>query len=150
MESTYKGNRTKRKPAGYAKLKKWAMSTWKSVMKPGLEADDALGIVATQGNISNFVLVSPDKDMEQIPCRLYNLKREFTQTPEDAERKLYVQCLTGDSTDGYSDLARRLNVLILFWIIEQAVVGRPVSRLSRPPVRPTTTPSRTLNGHPLG
>ena len=101
VEPTYKGNRTKRKPAGYAKLKKWAMSTWKSVMKPGLEADDALGIVATQGNISNFVLVSPDKDMEQIPCRLYNLKREFTQTPEEAERKLYVQCLTGDSTDGY-------------------------------------------------
>ena len=101
VDPTYKGNRIKRKPAGYMKLKQWCMSTWKSVMKPGLEADDALGIVATQGNISNFVLVSPDKDMEQIPCRLYNLKREFTQTPEEAERKLYHQCLTGDSTDGY-------------------------------------------------
>ena len=48
IEPTYKGNRTKRKPAGYMKLKKWCMSTWKSVMKPGLEADDALGIVATR------------------------------------------------------------------------------------------------------
>ena len=102
IEPTYKGNRTRRKPAGYLKLKKWCMSTWKSVMKPGLEADDALGIVATKGDISNFVLISPDKDMEQIPCRIYNLKNEFTQTPEEAEFKLYYQCLCGDSVDGYS------------------------------------------------
>ena len=54
-----------------------------------------------KGDITNFVLVSPDKDMEQIPCRIYNLKQEFTQTAEDAERKLWHQCLTGDSTDGY-------------------------------------------------
>lgn len=101
VDPEYKGNRTKRKPAGYSKLKKWCMDTWKSVMKPNLEADDALGIVATKGDIENFVLVSPDKDMEQIPCRIYNLKREFTQTPEDADRKLWIQCLTGDSTDGY-------------------------------------------------
>ena len=69
---------------------------------PELEADDALGIAATSGQYSNFVLVSPDKDMQQIPCRIYNLKDEFTQTPEAAERKLYEQALTGDSTDGYS------------------------------------------------
>ena len=35
--------------------------------------------------------------MQQIPCRIYNLKNEYTQTPELAERKLYEQCLTGDS-----------------------------------------------------
>ena len=69
---------------------------------PTLEADDALGIACTSGDYSNFVLVSPDKDMQQIPCRIYNLKEEFTQNPEDAERKLYEQALTGDSTDGYS------------------------------------------------
>lgn len=102
VEETYKGNRRKRKPAGYLKLKNWAMDTWKSVMKPGLEADDVCGILATNGSLENFVLVSPDKDMEQIPVRIYNLKTEFTQTPEAAERKLYEQCLTGDSTDGYS------------------------------------------------
>ena len=68
---------------------------------PALEADDALGIAATSGLYDNFVLVSPDKDMQQIPCRIYNLKDEFTQTAEDAERKLYEQALTGDSTDGY-------------------------------------------------
>ena len=29
---TYKGNRIKRKPCGYKKLKRWAMQTWKSCL----------------------------------------------------------------------------------------------------------------------
>ena len=102
VDPSYKGNRTKRKPAGFLKLKNWAMEEWSAIVKPGLEADDVLGILATNGSIDNFVLVSPDKDMQQIPCRIYDLKNEYTQTPELAERKLWEQALTGDSTDGYS------------------------------------------------
>jgi DNA polymerase-1 len=101
IDPTYKGNRTKRKPAGYRKLVAWGRESYKSQMMPGLEADDVLGINATQGNFDDFVLISPDKDMLQIPCRIYDLKTEFTQTPEAAERKLYEQALTGDATDGY-------------------------------------------------
>ena len=78
------------------------MEKYPSLIMPTLEADDALGIAATSGEYENFVLVSPDKDLQQIPCRLYNLKDEWTVKPEDAERKLYEQALTGDSTDGYS------------------------------------------------
>ena len=102
VDATYKGNRTKRKPAGYLKLKKWAMDKYPSIMKPSLEADDVMGILATNGSLDNFVLISPDKDMAQIACRIYDLKNEYVQTPELAERKLYEQCLTGDSCDGYS------------------------------------------------
>ena len=42
---------------------------------PGLEADDAMGIYATQypGNI----IISPDKDIKQIPGTLYNLDKTF-------------------------------------------------------------------------
>ena len=98
---SYKGNRIKRKPAGYKKLKEWAMNTWPSVLWPSLEADDVLGILATRGDLTNFIIVSPDKDLQQVPCRIYNLKEEFTQTPEAAKRKLYEQCLQGDATDGY-------------------------------------------------
>jgi DNA polymerase-1 len=94
----------RRKPCGYRRLKDWACSTWDSRSTYGLEADDVLGIAATSGEFNNFVLISPDKDMEQIPCRLYNLKEEFTQTPEAAERKLWMQTLTGDSTDGYQGI----------------------------------------------
>ena len=102
VDPEYKGNRVKRKPCGYLKLKQWAMDTYPSIMKPTLEADDVLGILATKGDIRDFVLISPDKDMQQIPCRIYDLKSEFTQTPEAAVRKLYEQALTGDQTDGYS------------------------------------------------
>ena len=77
------------------------MFTYPSVMKYALEADDVCGILAANGSLGNFVLISPDKDMEQIPCRIYNLKDEFTQTPEDAELKLWLQALSGDQTDGY-------------------------------------------------
>ncbi len=101
IDPSYKGNRTKRKPCGYLKLKNWGLETYPSLVRPGLEADDSLGIDATSGQFDSFVLVSPDKDMAQIPCRIFDLKNEYTQTPEQAERLLYMQCLTGDSTDGY-------------------------------------------------
>ena len=102
IDPDYKGNRTKRKPCGYLKLKQWGMDKYLSMMKPSLEADDIIGILATNGHVKDFIIVSPDKDMEQIPGRIFNLKDEFTNTPERAVRKLYEQALTGDSTDGYS------------------------------------------------
>lgn len=101
IDPSYKGNRTKRKPCGYLKLKNWGMETYPSLVYPHLEADDVLGIVATNGSVKDFVLISPDKDMAQIACRIYDLKEEYTQTAGAAERLLYKQCLTGDSTDGY-------------------------------------------------
>ncbi len=101
IDPSYKGNRVKRKPCGYLKLKQWGMDTYPSIMLPNLEADDALGIMATNGSFKDFVLISPDKDMAQIPCRIYDLKEEYTQTAGAANRLLYKQCLTGDSTDGY-------------------------------------------------
>jgi DNA polymerase-1 len=102
IDPSYKGNRTKRKPCGYLRLKNWGLTNFKSVIKPGLEADDVCGILATNGMLKDFVLISPDKDMEQIPCHLFNLKTEFSQSPEEARRRLFEQCLTGDQTDGYS------------------------------------------------
>jgi DNA polymerase-1 len=101
VDPTYKGNRTKRKPAGYLKLKEWAKSQWESIQLPRLEADDALGIAATSGEWDNFILCSPDKDMEQIPCRIWNGKEEFVQEPAKAIYKRWLQSLTGDQTDGY-------------------------------------------------
>ena len=66
----------------------------------GLEADDAMGIYATQhkGNI----IVSPDKDMRQIPGKLYNLETTQDITAEEGTQWHYIQTLAGDQTDGYS------------------------------------------------
>ena len=101
VDPSYKGNRIKRKPAGFFKLKEWAKGQWDAIQVPGLEADDALGITVTSGKHDNFILCSPDKDMEQFACRIWNNREEFTQTPEKAELKRWHQALTGDPTDGY-------------------------------------------------
>jgi 5'-3' exonuclease len=101
VDPTYKGNRLKRKPAGYKKLKEWAKSQFHCVEQEGLEADDLIGIEVTLGKHDNFVLCSPDKDMEQFPVRIWNGRQEFTQSPEKAVLKRWMQALTGDQTDGY-------------------------------------------------
>lgn len=101
VDPEYKGNRIKRKPCGYLKLKNWGMESYPSISYPRLEADDVMGILATNGSLSNFVLISPDKDMAQIACRIYDLKTEYTQAPGAAKRLLFKQTLTGDTTDGY-------------------------------------------------
>ena len=65
-----------------------------------LEADDAMGIYATAhpGN----VIVSPDKDMKQIPGKLYNLEDNWVITEEEGAKWHMIQTLAGDQTDGYS------------------------------------------------
>ena len=58
-----------------------------------------MGIYATEhpGNI----IVSPDKDMRQIPGKLYDMKETVTIDPEDGRRWHLIQTLAGDQTDGY-------------------------------------------------
>lgn len=102
VDPTYKGNRIRRKPAGFLKLKNWAKSQWQSEQLPGLEADDAIGIAVTSGRHKNLILCSPDKDLEQFPCRIWNGREEFVQTPAKAAYKRWYQALTGDQTDGYA------------------------------------------------
>ena len=67
---------------------------------PTLEADDALGIYATQypGN----VICSPDKDMRQIPGQLYDMSDITTVDPQDGAKWHLIQTLAGDQTDGYA------------------------------------------------
>jgi DNA polymerase-1 len=67
---------------------------------PQLEADDAMGIHATSND--ECVIVSPDKDMKQIPGTLYNLDETFTIDKQSGWEWFLIQTLAGDSTDGYS------------------------------------------------
>lgn len=96
----YKGKRTKRKPVGYKRLLDWCKANYKTVRYLNVEADDALGMECHL-DPSNFVLVSPDKDMKQISCRIFNGEEEFDVTPEEADYWFWTQCLTGDPVDGY-------------------------------------------------
>lgn len=96
----YKGHRNRKKPCGYKRAIREISKEHETIIMDELEADDALGIYATQhpGNI----IVSPDKDMRQIPGRLYDLKELTLVTPEEGNQWHYIQTLAGDQTDGYS------------------------------------------------
>jgi DNA polymerase-1 len=65
-----------------------------------LEADDAMGIYATK--FSGNVIVSPDKDMRQIPGSLYTLAEHLTVNKAEGAKWHLIQTLAGDQTDGYA------------------------------------------------
>ena len=96
---SYKGHRNRKKPCGYKRVINKLKTEFEVIVMPELEADDAMGIYATQhpGNI----IVSPDKDMKQIPGTLYNLDEKFTVTINGGRAWHLIQCLSGDQTDGY-------------------------------------------------
>ena len=95
----YKGHRNRKKPCGYKRVINALRKEYKVIIKPTLEADDTMGIYATRypGN----TIVSPDKDMRQIPGQLYNFEDTFTVTPEEGAKWHLIQTLAGDQTDGY-------------------------------------------------
>ena len=96
----YKGHRNRKKPCGYKRVINELKKEYKVIIKPTLEADDTMGIYATKypGNI----ICSPDKDMKQIPGKLYNFDETFTVSKEEGAKWHLIQALAGDQTDGYS------------------------------------------------
>lgn len=103
VDPEYKGNRVKRKPAGYKRLLNYAFDTFTCKRIDCLEADDLLGLDCHMSS-ENFVVVSPDKDMKSIACRLFNGEEEIEVTSEAADRQFHLQCLTGDVVDGYKGI----------------------------------------------
>ena len=96
----YKGHRNRKKPCGFKRVINQLKKDYRVIIKPTLEADDALGIYQTmyEGNI----IVSPDKDMRQIPGKLYDFNETVEITPEQGAQWHLVQTMAGDNTDGYS------------------------------------------------
>ena len=97
---SYKGHRNRKKPCGYRRVISELSNQYEVIRMPTLEADDAMGIYAT-ANPGN-VIVSPDKDMRQIPGKLYNLDELVDITEEEGRQWHLIQTLAGDQTDGYS------------------------------------------------
>jgi DNA polymerase-1 len=87
---------------GYKALKAWVTGEYNTVVKPGLEGDDCLGIIATKPD-SDCIIVSDDKDLKTIPGRLFRpaAGESLTISEADADRFFLTQVLTGDTTDGY-------------------------------------------------
>ena len=98
----YKGHRNRKKPCGYKRVINALREEYKVIIKPTLEADDAMGIYATK--YTGNMIVSPDKDMRQIPGQLYNFDEVFTVSKEDGAKWHLIQTMAGDQTDGYKGL----------------------------------------------
>ena len=96
----YKGHRNRKKPCGYRRVISTLKQQYEVIILPELEADDAMGIYAT-ANPGN-IIVSPDKDMRQIPGKLFNMDEVIDITPEQGMQWHLIQTLAGDQTDGYS------------------------------------------------
>jgi len=103
--SDYKGHRNRRKPLGYKRLINHCRNNYNVVIRESLEADDSIGIDATDPKYASDenIIVSPDKDMRQIPGVLWNMTDDVEEiTKEDGDRWHLIQSLAGDPTDGYS------------------------------------------------
>lgn len=104
---SYKAHRDPTKKPEYLKaLKQHLIDTWPSFKKPGLEADDCMGILSTHPKLiaGKKVIVSIDKDMESIPGWLFNPDKDTKPrqvTEQQADFRFFMQVLTGDATDGY-------------------------------------------------
>lgn len=101
---SYKGHR-KRKPPGYSSFRDRLVgdTTYQTVRKHSLEADDCLGILATKPDQKKRrrVIWSGDKDLLQVPGEHLRNGEIIAVTKEAGDRWHAIQTLAGDSTDGY-------------------------------------------------
>lgn len=105
----YKGNRLYGlRPIGLGELKDYIMANYPSARVDNLEADDLMGIYATDPEYRPEclkVIVSEDKDLQTIPS--YVLNPEKDEKPRliskaEADAFHLAQTLAGDVTDGYA------------------------------------------------
>ena len=100
----YKANRKNaHRPKHFHAIRNWFKNQKTAVETRGLEPDDLIAIRAHEiGAMGNkFIIVTNDKDMQQIAGDHYNprtKKFEFIK-PYDALHNLYMQILVGDSID---------------------------------------------------
>jgi DNA polymerase-1 len=105
LDASYKDNRRDmRKPLIYAAMRDFMVKSYPCKEVDWLEADDVMGIMATNPKESrDIVLVSDDKDMMQIPGTLYRPASSTLMniTPEEGFRFHMYQTLVGDRADNY-------------------------------------------------
>lgn len=101
----YKQNRAgKLKPIGWKPMKAELLQEDASIQHDEIEADDWLGILATNPDWvrGEAFIASGDKDLNQIPGYHHwpwNEEQHWIVTEEESVRQFYIQTLTGDATD---------------------------------------------------
>lgn len=103
----YKENRADvRKPLLWPTIREYLETRYVSYVRPSLEGDDVMGILATHPRLipGDKVIVSIDKDMQTIPGFLYNPDKDLSVreiSPEAAHSFHMQQVLEGDAVDNY-------------------------------------------------
>jgi len=87
-------------------LRDYIMEKHNGIMWKNLEADDVMGIMATEPHpTEDRIIVSIDKDMRQIPAKVSRDGETVEEIPQRlADYWFMIQTLAGDSTDGYTGL----------------------------------------------
>lgn len=107
ISEDYKSNRKNtRKPMVLPAMREFLTENYNCFIRPGLEADDVIGILMTNKNLfpGEKISVSVDKDFKTIPGKHYNMNSKEIYEVDEAEANYWHlhQTLTGDKTDGYS------------------------------------------------
>lgn len=99
----YKGNRDTPKPTHLKGVREYLIGKWDAVVSKDQEADDDIGI---DSRLGETIVVSTDKDLDQIPGWHYNWVKEevYYVTPEDSEQFFWEQVISGDVTDNIPGL----------------------------------------------
>ena len=102
---SYKSNRKTRKPMVYKDLRAYVANTYDVAVMPTLEADDVMGIMATEPKKKNRIIVTIDKDLGTVPGVHFNPDKDAQVrviTEVEANYAHMMQTLCGDATDGYA------------------------------------------------
>lgn len=103
----YKGNRSAvRRPSTLKAVKDFFAEKYETYKRPGLEADDCMGVLSTHKTLvpGEKIILSEDKDMQTIPGLLFNPAKDSKPrriSELEADRFFMWQTIVGDSTDGY-------------------------------------------------
>lgn len=98
ISSEYKANRkSQRKPLCLNAAREHLRNTYDTRTIPTLEADDVISMLADDDTI----VVSPDKDLLQVPGYHFVDGDLVKREPDECERWFYMQTLMGDSSDNY-------------------------------------------------
>lgn len=71
-----------------------------------LEGDDVLGLLSNSKKYDDPIVVSPDKDMRTVPCKLIAKDDIELITKRKANRSFMCQVLSGDPADNYKGLEK--------------------------------------------
>ena len=107
ITSTYKANRTAKRPDVLGALHNLVKFNYDSVWGDGVETDDVVATLWAEevknNGVDSVIIMSIDKDYKQFPCWFYDYnykKRELIKISEsEALNNFYSQMIIGDSAD---------------------------------------------------